>query len=120
MDSKAGRDFDNYKLWYFSSGDLFALIHCYKETVFVGRVCFFNEGTAIPPNADLPNGPSVHFSASRFNDVLTILKKERPLYLILNPATLTGMVANTYFEWIGDEEVEEQPSLSLKAKREEI
>ncbi len=120
MDSKAGRDFDNYKLWYFSNGDLFALIHCYKETVFVGRICFFKEENTIPSNADLPNGPSIHFSASRFSDILTILKKERPLYLILNPATLTGIVANTHFEWTGEGEIEEHPTLALKAKREEL
>jgi hypothetical protein len=99
------RDFDGYKLWYFSNDELFALIHCYKGTEFMGRISFFKEGDIIPPNANLPNGPSIHFAASRFNDIMTILKQERPLYLFLNPDTLTGMVANTHFEWTGEEEV---------------
>jgi len=108
-----GRDFDSYKLWYYSNDDLFALIHCYKGTVFMGRISFFKEGHTIPPNANLVNGPSIHFSASRFNDVMTILHQERPLYLFLNPDTLTGMVANTHFEWTGEEVVVEKATLGL-------
>ena len=103
-----GRDFDSYRLWYYSSGDLFALIHCYKGTVFMGRISFFKEGNPVPPNADLPNGPSIHFSAGRFNDIMTILRQERPLYLFLNPDTLAGTVANTHFEWTREEEVSEE------------
>jgi hypothetical protein len=103
------RDFDSYRLWYYSNNELFALVHCYKGTVFVGRISFFKEGTAIPPNANLPNGPSIHFSASRFNDVMTILKQERPLHLSLNPDTLAGVLSNTHFEWTGEEEAVIEP-----------
>ena len=103
-----GRDFDSYRLWYYSNDALFALIHCYKGTVFIGRISFFKEGERIPPNANLPNGPSIHFSANRFDDIMKILRRERPLYLFLNPDSLTGMVANTHFEWKGEEEVAEE------------
>ena len=99
------RDFDGYKLWYFSNDRLFAIVHCYKGSEFVGRIAFFKEGEKVPPNADLGNRPSIHFAAKRFNDMMTILKQERPLFLFLNPETLMGSVANTHFEWTGEEEV---------------
>jgi hypothetical protein len=102
------RDFDSYRLWYYSNDALFALIYCYKGTVFMGRISFFKERDTIAPNANLPNGVSIHFSASRFNDVITILKQERPLYLFLNPDTLSGAVGNTHLEWTGEEEIAEE------------
>ncbi len=102
------RDFDGYRLWYISNDDLFAVVHCYKGSAFMGRISFFKEGKTIPANSTLPNGPSIHFSASRFNDVMTILKQERPLYLFLNLDTLEGMVANNQYEWMAGKEMEER------------
>jgi hypothetical protein len=106
--ARIGTEFDGYRLWYYSNGALFALVDCYKETVLVGRISFFKEGDTVPPNVNLLNEPSIHFAASRFNDVMTILKQKKPLYLFLNPETLAGTVANTHFEWTGEEEVVEE------------
>ena len=107
------RDFDSYRLWYYSNDELFALIHCYKGAIFIGRISFFKEGRPIPPNANLPNGPSIHFSARRFVDIMNILRQERPLYLFLNTETLSGIVSNTHFEWVGEEEIPEESIHSL-------
>ena len=107
------KDFDSYRLWYYSGDKLLAVIHCYKGTVFVGRISFFREGDPVPPNANLPNGPSIHFPSRSFNDVINILRQERPLYLFLNLETLGGTVANTHFEWTGEEEIADEANHGL-------
>jgi hypothetical protein len=108
------KNFDGYRLWYYSNNDLLAVVNCYKGPVFVGRISFFKEGDPVPPNANLINGPSIHFPASSFDSVMTILRQEKRLYLYLNLDTMARMVANTHFEWTGEEEVlveEASPSL---------
>ena len=98
------KDFDSYKLWYYSGYSYEALVYCYKGTSYVGRLVFFEEGTAIPPNANYSSGPSIHYPLSRFNDIITILRYEKPLYLFLNLTNLIGILATEENEPVGEEE----------------
>ena len=98
------RAFDSYRIWYSSRHPYEAHIYCYKATKLVGRIVFFKDDTAIPPNANQPSGPSIHYPISRFNDVINILRYEKPLYLHLNLANLIGEVATSDLEPTGEQE----------------
>lgn len=65
---------------------------------------FVKDGEALPPNSTFGGGPSLYYSLSRFNDIMRILLHEKPLYLFLNLNNLTGHLATTDLESIGEEE----------------
>ena len=96
-------DFDGYKIWYYSGDPYEALIYVYKSTKYVGRIVFFKDGSTIPPNESCPE-PSIHYPLSRFNDVINILREEKPLYLFLNLDNKIGMLATADIEPAGEEE----------------
>ncbi len=96
-------DFDSYKLWYCSGHPYEALIYVYKKCSYVGSIIFYKDGTDIPANVSYPE-PSIHFPLSRFNDVMTILREEKPLYLFLNENSRIGMVGTCELEPTGEQE----------------
>jgi hypothetical protein len=96
-------DFDSYKLWYCSGQPYEALIYVYKECAYVGSIIFFKDGADVPANVSYPE-PSIHFPLSRFNDVMTILREEKPLYLFLNDNSKIGMVGTSELEPTGEHE----------------
>ncbi len=98
------KDFDAYKVWYYSGHPYEALIYCYQGGSYVGRIVFFREDSPIPPNANYSSGPSIHYPLSRFNDIISILRYEKPLYLFLNLDNLIGIVATAQKEPVGEEE----------------
>jgi len=70
----------------------------------VGRIIFFKDDVTIPDNANYSSGPSIHYALSRFNDIVGILRQEKPLYLFLNLSNLIGIVATSDLEPVGEEE----------------
>lgn len=98
------KDFDSYKIWYSSGHPYDAHIYCYKEGTYVGRFVFYKDGQNVPPNSNLPSGPSLHYPLSRFNDIVSILRYEKPLYLFLNTANNIGHLATSQNEPVGDQE----------------
>ena len=97
-------NFDSYRIWYYSGHPYEALIYCYKAGAFVGRMVFFSESAAVPPNSNAGGTPSIHYKLSRFDDVVTILRYEKPLYLFLNLDNLIGTLATNDLEPAGEEE----------------
>ncbi len=71
---------------------------------YVGRIVFFKDESTIPDNANYSSGPSIHYPLSRFNDVINILRQEKPLYLFLNLNNKIGIVATSDREPVGEEE----------------
>ena len=96
--------FDSYKIWYSSGHPYEAHIYCYQAGAYVGRIVFFEDGAAIPPNANYASGPSIHYALSRFHDISEILRHESPLYIFLNPSNLIGGLATDEHEPTGEEE----------------
>lgn len=96
-------DFDGYKIWYYSGHPYEALVYVYNGSKYVGRIVFFKDGVAVPPNASYPE-PSIHYPLSRFDDVMNILRQEKPLYLHLNLDNKIGTVATSDIEPVGEEE----------------
>ena len=98
------KDFDSYKVWYYSGHPYEALVYCSQGGSYVGRIVFFKDDSPIPPNVNYTSGPSIHYPLSRFNDIISILRYEKPLYLFLNLANLIGIVATAEQEPVGEEE----------------
>lgn len=98
------KDFDSYRIWYYSGHPYEALIYCYQGTSYVGRIVFFKDGAPVPDNANYASGPSIHYSLTRFDDVVSILRYEKPLYLFLNLDNLIGTLATEEKEPVGEEE----------------
>jgi len=99
------KQFDRYLLSYKSDeGNLVASLSCYTSSPweYVGRMVFYSDN--LPPNTTTGNDlPSLHFFASQFNDIINILRYEKPLSLRMNTDTLKGDLA-TSSEEIGEQE----------------
>jgi hypothetical protein len=99
------KQFDRYLLSYKTGGENeLATIACYTSSPwqYVGRMVFYSEN--IPPNTTTGNNlPSLHFHASQFNDIIDILRYEKPLFLRMNTGSLNGELA-TSSEEIGEQE----------------
>ena len=98
------KDFDTYRIFYYSGKIDAAHIYCYQAGACVGRISFFREGEGIPPNSTFENGPDLKFPIGRFSDIIGILRHEKPLTLHLNLSNLIGLLATGDLEPIGEEE----------------
>lgn len=71
--------FDSYKIFYYTErpfAPFQAMIYCYRGLEYVGRIVFY-------PDANVPVASvgELHYAFSRFNDVLNVLRYEKPLHL---------------------------------------
>jgi hypothetical protein len=98
------KDFDAYKVFYYSNQPYEANIYCYKGGALAGRIVFVKDGAAIPQNSTFGGGPSLYYSINSFDNIMGILLHEKPLYLFLNLDNLMGHLATTELEPIGEEE----------------
>jgi hypothetical protein len=69
----------------------------------VGSIIFYRDGADIPANVGDPE-PSIHFPLNRFNEVMTILRDEKPLDLFLNENSRISMVATSELEPTGEQD----------------
>ena len=93
--------FDSYEITYFTKEYPFmATLYLYQAGKWVGGIFFVPDGAPIPHGAD--NQPILYYPLSRFNDVITILREEKPLYIIVY-ATGGGYLATTK-EPVGEQE----------------
>ncbi len=97
------KPFDSYKLWYYSHFNPEAIIYCYKGRLQVGQINFYNDAS-VPQNSSKTFGPEINYPISKFNDVITILKEEKPLCLFLSTHTGVGIVSTAEKEPVGEEE----------------
>lgn len=98
------KDFDSYKIFYYTHQPYEATIYCYKGGALAGRIVFAKDGAALPANSTFAGGPSLSYAISRFSDIMGILLHEKPLYLFLNLDNLMGHLATTDLESVGEEE----------------
>jgi hypothetical protein len=98
------KDFDSYKIFFYSNQAYEATIYCYKGGALAGRMVFAKDRAALPLNSTFAGGPSLSFAFSRFSDIMGILLHEKPLFLFLNLDNLMGHLATTDLESVGEEE----------------
>jgi hypothetical protein len=101
--------FTRYIVYYFSSPSPAmvpqeAEIDCFSDTgVRVGIIFFHPYNAPLPTNENTISGLYLHYALSRFSDIMTLLKEEKPLYLNIDASTKLGYVA-TGIEAVGEQE----------------
>ena len=103
-------EFTRYIVYYLSGGSPSngvpqeVEIDCFDDKFNrKGIIYFFPESAELPANNININGIYLYFRLSRFADVMTILKEEKPLYLNLNTTNLVGYIG-TGSEPVGEQE----------------
>lgn len=101
------RDFDSYKIYYSNNEGppprTRAEIHCLRHGQFVGFMEFFDDGDRIPDPKLVNERIVLAFKLSRFNDVVCILRQEKPLHLLLNLDANAGWLATSEAEPVGEQ-----------------
>jgi hypothetical protein len=100
--------FDTYQVFYYTGNTQFqAVIQVYAAGIFNGRIAFFPDGSPVPNGEIQPTGvkvPAINYPLSRFNDVITMLRFEKPLYIYLDTTPLVGFVGTSQQEPVGEQE----------------
>ena len=98
-------EFDSYRLYYHSAPQYQwqSRLFLYKNGGFAGSVFFMKEGVSMPENVEIGGQPRLHFPAAKFEEIMNVLRHEKPLYISLVPANGIGTISTTN-EPIGEEE----------------
>lgn len=98
-------EFDSYRLYYHSAPQYGwqSRLYLYNDGAFVGSIFFMKDGVNIPANVEVDGHPRLHFPASKFEEIMNILRHEKPLYISLVPSNGIGTIS-TSGEPIGEEE----------------
>lgn len=110
MGSYVTKEFTRYTVYYLSGNSpkigvpQEMEIDCFdQQGKRVGALYFFPDDLPLPANNLNVNGIYLYFRSHRFNDVMNILKDEKPLYLALNTANGSGNIG-TAWEPVGEQE----------------
>ncbi len=105
------KPFTTYQVYYVTGGSpslgvaYEAEIDCFSpDKSRAGSIFFYSDEIPIPENTSNINGIQLYYNLNRFNDVMTMLKEEKPLYLSLHDVKKYGYVG-TYNEPVGEKEV---------------
>ena len=105
------KSFDKYALRYYGgkplqSVEVGADIDCYSGAARVGSIRFFgNGGSGTAPSQVLADGTlAIYYQMGHFNDVITFLRYEKPLSLVVNSDTGFGYVNTGALETVGEQE----------------
>ncbi len=108
--SHVTRSFTTYVVYYITGGSPAiglaqeAEIDCFDEKMErAGIIYFFPDNVPLPANQNTVNGIYLYFRSSRFSDVMTMLKDEKPLYLYLDTVNSSGYIG-TGNEPVGEQE----------------
>lgn len=99
------QQFVSYRLYYYSAPQYSwdVLVDLYNEGTWVGRIKFMKEGQAIPANRMRGSATVLYYPISHFDNIMTMLRYEKPLYVNLNVANGIGTIL-TSSEPVGEEE----------------
>ena len=105
------KQFDSYRIYYMTGGNEVPVLDCYDGSSFVGKLIFHRDSASLPSNIVRSDGVvHLRYSLSQFNDVIDMLRYEKPLYLRLSTPSLVGFLAPEEAEPVGEEESYEEES----------
>jgi len=105
--------FEKYKVEYYSrktSDTEMVRIWLYKGYIDAGNIKFVKDGATLPDNSYATSQVSgvtkvyLWFPLSRFNDVITLLREEKPLEANFDTDTKDGWIGTVGSEAVGEEE----------------
>ena len=98
-------EFDSYRLYYHSAPQYQwqSRLYLYNNGAFVGSIFFMKDGVSIPDNIEVGGHPRLHFPAGQFEEIMNVLRHDKPLYIGLVPSNRIGTIS-TSNEPIGEEE----------------
>jgi hypothetical protein len=103
------KDFDSYHFYYASNTNPGGVTNVYSSMSLkngheiVAYISFFDT-TPLPDNSYTNNLINIHFPISRFNDVIGILRYEKPLRIQFDTSKLEGYIQTKEMELVGEQE----------------
>jgi hypothetical protein len=104
------KSFDHYALNYNAvkptdTGKSIVEMGCYSGTTPVAWIYFYPDGATLPSNTVNSSGMiQLCYEIKRFNDIITIMRYEKPLTIWADSVTGGGMVSSGTTELIGQQE----------------
>ena len=98
-------EFNSYRLYYHSAPQYSwqSRLYLYNDSAFVGYIYFMKDENNLPANVEFGGHPKLHFPASKFEEIMSVLRHEEPLFITLVSANGIGTIS-TSNEPIGEEE----------------
>lgn len=97
-------NFDSYIISYVSGHAHNSVITCFNGMAYVGRLIFYPDDVTLPENMMHNNAPSLHFHTTHFNNLITMMRYEKPLAVFMDTATKRGGVTTSEREPVGEQE----------------
>lgn|SRR5215510_8183300 len=97
------KNVDQYQIGYMTGGTEVPYIDVYDGSTYVGKLSFHHDS---PPANLLTSSGIVYlrYRLSQFNDVIGILRTEKPLTLGFDTTSLKGYLATGSSEPVGEQE----------------
>jgi hypothetical protein len=99
------KEFTTYRIYYQSHPQRSeqSRLTLLNGGAYVGHIVFLKDGVNLPANYETYGNPVLHFPASKFDEIMNVLRHEEPLYIALDPSNGMGTIC-TSNEPIGEEE----------------
>jgi hypothetical protein len=107
------KEFDAYTIQHYGFGNFTneVVITCYKASTAaapftiagLGRLVFVKDGTPLP-NFVNPSFPDISFPISRYMEIISTLREEKPLFLWFDTVSKFGGLTTVEKELVGEEE----------------
>ncbi|HJT85350.1 MAG TPA: hypothetical protein VJ697_12795 [Nitrososphaeraceae archaeon] len=101
------KDFNKYYIYYTTTeGHVTPSIPVYNDSQSIGYI-FFSE--KLPPSRNSINEGKItlHYHIDRFNDIINILRYEKPLKIYIDSESLIGGISTGDSEPVGKQELQE-------------
>lgn len=97
--------FTSYTIYYYTAPQYSwdVTVDLRNGNTWVGRILFIKAGQAIPANRMEGSAPILHYAITHFDNLMSILRHEKPLFINLNAANGIGTIS-TSAEPVGEEE----------------
>ncbi len=98
-------EFDTYRIYYQSAPQYSwqSRVYLYNNSSYVGRIMFMKPGIDLPANSEQHDRHVIHFPTSEFENIMEILRNEKPLYIHVVDSNGIGTIS-TSSEPVGEEE----------------
>ena len=98
------KPFDSYIISYVTGYPHDCVVTCFNGDAYAGRLIFYKPNVELPPNVMFNDAPSLHYHTTHFDNIITLMRYEKPLMLFFVPTSKTGGVITSEREPVGEQE----------------